>query len=60
MRIHAAEDEERFTQATEYTDSKNKNIIELLKEMKFEKKISEISLGMNNPDYHLKFIDKFC
>ena len=28
--------------------------------MKFEKKISEISLGMNNPDYHLKFIDKFC
>lgn len=49
MRIHDAEDEERFTQATEYTDSKNKNIIELLKEMKFEKKISEISLGMNNP-----------
>ena len=34
MRIHDAEDEERFTQATEYTDSKNKNIIELLKEMK--------------------------
>ena len=38
MKIHAAEDEERFTQATEYSDSKYKNIIELVKEMKFEKK----------------------
>jgi len=51
LRLHDAENEEYFNWAT-----KNGGAMEALIEMKNKGEIAEISLGMNNPDYILKFL----